>query len=362
MKYIFKNIKSFIKNDIAIFLITFVSIFVSSVILLLSYGLYNNYNNEKKEIEVFPETICGTGTGQLTKSSLTDFLLSIDSEIIDQTDMFYCTANIEPYNELGLRFSLSGKEIVNADRFVRNFESNSILSGRYFSDEEMRQGSKVAVIYSEPDSKKISYDPIIVDNEKYEVIGTEFFTKEPLIPFTSLRDDIIINYIEIIPKTSVTRDMFYEYCNKANGIIEFEQPQINDVSDIALNNNLIMISVLISVISGVNYASLYKYILLKRKKELAVFRLCGCSVMKVIGIYLAECFIIATLVYILSGLFFDLCLKKVISDVMKDINTMYSLKIYAVVYALYIAVSIVLLLVVIYRVVRVQIRNLVSEG
>ena len=147
---------------------------------------------------------------------------------------------------------MSGKEIVNADRFVRNFESNSILSGRYFSDEEMRQGSKVAVIYSEPDSKKISYDPIIVDNEKYEVIGTAFFTKEPLIPFTSLRDDIIINYIEIIPKTCVTRDMFYEYCNKANGIIEFEQPQINDVSDIALNNNLIMISVLISVISGVN--------------------------------------------------------------------------------------------------------------
>ena len=81
-----------------------------------------------------------------------------------------------------------------------------------------------------------------------------------------------------------------------------------------------------------------------------------------ICIYLAECFIIATLVYTLSGLFFDICLKKVVSDVMKDINTMYSLKIYAVVYALYIAVSIVLLLVVIYRVVRVQIRNLVLEG
>lgn len=363
MKYIFKNLKSFIKNDIIIFLVAFVSLFVSSMVLLFSYGLYNNFNNEKKEIEVFPETIVGTGTEQLTKSSLIDFLLSIDSEIIDQTDMFYCSAHIEPYNnDLGFRFSLSGKDIVNADSFVKNFNSNLKNSGRYFSDEEMSQGSKVAVIYSEPHSKENISEPFItIDNEKYEVIGTTWFSNEPIIPFTSLKDNVKIDYIDILPKTSVTRNMFYEYYNKSNGIIEFEQPQINDVSDIALNNNLIMMSVLISIISGVNYASLYKYILLKRKKELAVFRLCGCSLMRVIVIYLAECFFITTSVYIFSGLFFDIYLKKVISEVLENINEMYSMKIYILIYIIYITVSIILLFIAIYRATKVQIKNLVSE-
>jgi len=51
MKFILKNLKSFIQNEKMIFLLIFICIITSSFIINFSYGLYQNYNVIKEEEE-----------------------------------------------------------------------------------------------------------------------------------------------------------------------------------------------------------------------------------------------------------------------------------------------------------------------
>ncbi len=114
------------------------------------------------------------------------------------------------------------------------------------------------------------------------------------------------------------------------GVLEFPILDFPDTDTYYLYNNIMLISVLLAMLSALNFAMLYQYILQKRNKELAVFRLCGCTRAKATGIYLSECLWLSIPTYILGNILFDVLLKNVLIPFFPNMEHAFSLAVYLV--------------------------------
>ena len=163
-----------------------------------------------------------------------------------------------------------------------------IHSGRIYSDKEFDAGEKVAVAFdvhhinmgNNPFMESmLSRDEkwVILGNEKYKVIGWgSTGVDAPYIPITSVPGDTILEGgIQIDFKHALTnqeKDELTRLCNtELNGLFSVPQIHTLNLDQIYLYNTIIAICVLIIVCSGLNFALIYRYILMTRRKS----GLCG---------------------------------------------------------------------------------------
>lgn len=110
-----------------------------------------------------------------------------------------------------------------------------------------------------------------------------------------------------------------------------------------------VIAVIISLIAALNIAILYRYILLKRKKDIAVFRICGCTRIKAALIYVGECLCLIIPFYILSALLYHYTLLPLFSDYYSYMAGAYSTLIYFVIFFIYLLLSLIILFIMIMK-------------
>lgn len=373
MSYIFKNIYSFIKNDKLIFFITFLCILVSTFIINFSYGLYKNYVQEKSEIEVDLTSVWPLinqdKNNTLTKGNFLDYIYSLNDNTKENIETIYCTAYLESKevdfdSYFEFRFTVKDNKVQKSEFFEENLIKNGQLkSGNFFTNENEEKGDSVALMCLRLDGKTpYDFKEITINEKKYKIIGHYNFHVTPIIPVNSIDDDVKIEKIAFSFKKNLNRTMFNDLKEKGGNLINYEDIVFPEDDTKNFYNNILLISILISLVSSINFSILYKYIISKRRKALSILRMCGCTVKKAEFMCLTECLIITTPIYLGSVFLFHNIMSKFLSKTFIFMKEAYSLNIYLALFLIYIIVSIIILSISINKTIKSEINNILIGG
>lgn len=363
MKYVIKNLKISIKEEKTIFFLMIICVITSAFIINFSYGLYQNYNIIKNEAEsgLYEIRIQMNNTEDNYASSgeIKETLFSFSESLNDAIDMHYLSFESEDvrydfFSDVEVRFRIDNGKILPCEIFRENLESQGILlSGRYFTDEQEMNGENVALISDDrhnavscAEKLMIDEDTIFFMGKEYKIIGkTKIF--KVLVPFNTLDDDIPIKELIFNFSDVMTRSQYNEIKEKIQKnfgeIADIPELDIPEAESYYYYNTIIIIAVLIAVFAAINFAFLYKYILSKRIKSLAVFRICGCTRGKALRIFLSECMVITIPCFIFATLLYALLLLPFFSEYFEDMSDAYSIKIYIILFAAYVISSLIVL-------------------
>ena len=138
------------------------------------------------------------------------------------------------------------------------------------------------------------------------------------------------------PLTHRQRDDISE-CIKQNLGEQFylEDIRFTDVTDLGYYGSIIAVSLLIAAISAINISVLYSYILEKRSRDLAVYRICGLSKGRAALSYLLECVIINAPLFLVTEIIFAKLLVPLLARFFPMIRLAYNVKLYAAIFFIY---------------------------
>ena len=388
MKYIWGNIKSFFMNKKSIFILMIFSVVCSCIMIHFSYGLFQNYQlkkqydlSDKREIAV---TLLGsfkeiedpelnddeyylradeTSDHYVTLELLKKYLAEFDDSFANRLNYIEATAVVD---ELPFRmeFSIKNGKVIKSDAFEKEVEDNAMLeSGRYFTEEEYKNGERVAVswdykhwnILASPVSNRLAVDEntLRIQGKDYEVIAYGTIDNDrPTIPITSLDDTTPFTGKMIFHFRKPVRQEQYDTVEKKARQIfgdkaVMEPASLPDDDAIYLYNTIIIVTIFITLVSAINFAILYRYILSSRKQSLMVYRICGMSFGRVVLLYLGECVALTVPSYLLGVLLFENLILKKVSEYYEYMNDSYGIYIYFALFAIYFLLSVLILTVMI---------------
>lgn len=355
MKYTLYNIKSLVKKEKIIFAVIMICIISSAFILNFSYGLYKNFQTAKNvETENLSQLALEINKEAApTHAQVKQFVEDLSDETLNQTD-FYISGKIESLKDydfpyLESRFTRRNGEYSIPTEFRKNSEEK-LKFGRMITDEEEKNGEYVACIEMGTDHKipsesiqnlMSSDETLTFMNREYKIIGGSSIISKMVIPFLSVPDDFIYDDVIILSfDKSLTRNMYNEIImsseNNMPEALVFPELKLPDTDTISIFDNIIAIAILISAFSAFNFVLLYHFILNKRMHDFAVLRICGCSKIQSFGIYIGECLLISVPFYIVGTGIYIFLLNTVLKKIYPYISEAYSLKVYAVIFAVYI--------------------------
>lgn len=165
------------------------------------------------------------------------------------------------------------------------------------------------------------------------------------IPQKNMPDNIKAVQLPVIglnqPLTPEENRLVQELYNKyfPEMIEEFYQLTLVDNEQIYYYNTNMWISILIAVISSVDLALIMNYILTRRRKTLAIFRINGCGVNRARRLYITEIMLVLNAVFIVCFAVWRLLLLPALDGIFPYIAGAFSAKIYVLIYVCYMAVS-----------------------
>lgn len=388
MNYIWCNIKSFFINKKTIFILTIFSVICSCIMIHFSYGLFQNYQlkkqydlSDKREIALtlmgtFEETedqklnddefylkADETLDHYVTLKLLKKYLAEFDNSFSEKLKYIEATAVVDklPFR---MDFSIKNGVIIKSDEFEKEVEDNAMLeSGRYFTGEEYQNGERVAVSWdyqhwntlASPVSNLLAVDEntLRIQGKNYEIIGYGTIDIDrPTIPITSLEDttpftgEIIFHF-----RKPVRQEQYNAVAEKTGQIFGdravLKPAVLPDDDAVYFYNTIIIVTIFITLISAINFAILYRYILSGRKQSLMVYRICGMNFGKVVLLYLGECVALTVPAYLLGIFLFENIILKKVSGYYEYMNDSYGMYIYFVLFAIYFLLSVLILTVMI---------------
>ena len=383
MRYVLRNIKNLIIHEKFIFVIMLICVFSSAWIMTFSYGLYQNYFSLRAETEMEgkeldPEVIEGAS---LTKGDLIRYFGAISDETLNKMDIIYCSGSMSPWLPPGVglgsipfRFIIDDGIYKTSPYILDIWQSSGLItSGRYISDEEEASGAKVVLInqsildtqkmieeaerngISPPESNIIDFmeatsltdSELTLWGETYTVIGVHSSFGIVIVPFLSLPDDFELGGIGFTFKNNITNLQYNELVEQANAVIPgklmFPEMSLPDEESIYLYNNIMLISALIAALTIINFAFLYNFIFQKRRRQLAVMRICGCTGFRALWIYLTECIIICIPTFLIGIAAYIPFMHGVLSRLFIYMEASYSPAIYITIFAIYVVVLFVIM-------------------
>lgn len=340
MKYIMKNIRLFYKYEKNIFFLCISSVFFSMISILVAYGIYSNYMVQKIKSETDLNwvmiDIIASEEDPLTKERFDQVLLDCPEELFEQVDMIYTDVEIETEQSLQVRFCVRDGKITGCSLFKENMKKNSLASD-YFTEEQEEQGECVALVYTEETSAVSdaeNVDSIQLQGKEYRVIGTQRWAPPALVPYLSLDDATPLSPARGITLYFHTAVSAKEYAELKECLEEplkrwIRFPERNvDLSRLYLYNSVLCVLIFIIVISAVDFALFYKYVLVKRRKHMVVFRICGFTKQRAIRMYLGECLILVAAMIPCAMVLFRYGICPVLQKIYEGFESYYSWKTY----------------------------------
>lgn len=384
MKYIFKNLRSFAKEYTGIFAIVLICQLVSVLLMFFSFGVYQNFLNETND--ALNGNILNEGEYVGYKCFQAKNELPPDTEVYPaQLSKFYeevvdvLGGKVEGIlteceHDISLNMEYSDGKLV----FPYEFESNTRKYfnwdyGRSFTDEEFLNGERVCLApsgcceeyfdpdkntyYDEETGKEVLYDYpyqayklgdkwyVNIEGTEYECIAFFDAFDQYYIPQRNMPDSIKLIQLPVV-------DLKYQLTTEENlkmqelynryfpGMIEeFYELTLIDNEKIYYYNTNMWVSVLIAVVSAINLALIMNYILTRRRKTIAIFRINGCSANKARRIYVAEIMLILNIVFVVCLLLWIIFLLPLLGEIFEYIEDAFSFKVYGLIYICYILIS-----------------------
>ncbi|MCM1298563.1 MAG: ABC transporter permease [Firmicutes bacterium] len=375
MKYIFKNIFYFAKHETIIFVIVAICIISSAFVMNFSYGLYFNYNTAINEATEELKTLWPlvNENENLTKGEFQQLVEALDSEMQDKINLIYASSDLtkigydEHYSFFPMRFDINNNRYC-VPSVVRDswYSSKMITSGEYISDEDEEAGAFSAIV-SQENCDKSEGETIEFLGHTYTIVGKyKGASVTPLVPFLTVPDDLVIVDCSFSFDNVLTRQTYETFKNTVKEIIPnkliLPDLRLPDDDTFSLYSNIIMMSVFIAILSVMNFAMLYLFIIRKRKNMLAVMRLCGVTRRQASAIYLGECLLITVPEFMIGTLMFDFLLNTVFSDMFMYMRQAFDLLAYILIPAIYLIVMAVILGIIIFRNTDINIKDCLTEG
>lgn len=322
MKYVGLNLKNYLKKEPVIFALMIVCVVASVVIMFFSFGLYHHIEQKKMDAKLGQTDLSinlqGNKERGVTKEEFVEACKKLPKDILDNC-YFSAAAKLPGAEELEddtvatvmLHFSVRDGKVTCADIGEKLKKQDYIVEGEWFNARQVENGELVCLAFEPnvtivyPDDKSEAYakqfqpnrdGKYVVDGKEYTCIGYQDSVVVPLIPITTMEEDTIISRTGIFFDKVINRERYYairEVFEECLGdAVEMPPLAIPELDGTQFYTTLTIICILMTILSGVVLAMLYEYILLQRKRELTIFRLCGLSISKAKGMYLTECALI----------------------------------------------------------------------
>lgn len=366
-KIIFHNLKSYRMVSILIIL----NIIISAFVICFSYGIYQNYNVQIDEGESSQRQLCilHTSSNGIAKTSVTtkmviDTIKSLSDKTLNNIDYFYCSAVIPTsameMNCFDFIFSCDNGKFHNeifTDKQYNSYDKIIAINPVLRTKDAVDHGITVIDIGDWNAVCIGDTDTINVNGEEFKIVNENLSELDGLMiaPITSFYNDTPLcgrnQSVEINFKTDISRSQYDEIVNAVaenmGDNAEVPEMDITPVSELFYYRTILMISVLISILAALNFAVLYRFVLDKRIKMLTIFRICGCTKLRMIFTYLLECVIISLPIFAITQLVFDKLALPLLSNIFEYIDYAYSPLLYLAIFSIYAVSSIIILFIMI---------------
>ena len=384
VSYVFKNLKNFIHCERLIFIVAVVCIIASSFIVNFSYGLYYNYSVKITEAEIDTkdlDTSIAEGV-TLTKGELQSYAEALDEKTLNGMTVIYAAARIPEfadettYGPMAMRFVIHNGSYGICEVTKENYERHGMISsGRYITNEEEAEGSLCALMWGESEDSWNEAGEMIKNpdgtvrlfGKDYKVVGTyRGGMGTPIVPFLTVPNDLVLSEIGFSFEKNITRSAYDDMVKKAELIIPnkivFPELEFPDNDTIAVYNNMLSVSLVLSVISVANFALLFWFILQKRQRRLAIMRISGCTRLRAALMYLCECSLLVLPCYAVGAALNMLLCRYVFGKAFEFFAQAYSSRVYLTIFGLYALSFAVITLIMVIAAVRKTLTSSLKEA
>ncbi len=361
MKYIWKNIRSFFRRESGLFALCILCIFLSLQMMLAAYGLFGCYTVKKLAKEQNLSSIEYTFTEDVTKEEFAKAIQQVPQELNDKVFSYHIEVSLaEEYPDIYwdfLRFAVCVQD--GKIKSSKGYLKNTGLLDNYFTEEQDENGELVAMVCNDKsnshndDFLKMNTDGETVEilGQRYRIVG--FQNVDPVIvPFLSLKDDTVLDREGSISLYEPVTKKDYEtfrtiFTRELDGKVAFPDLEIPDLNELYRYNTILLVNLFIIVASAINFALLYKYMLMKRRGTLAIFRVCGMRKGRAAFLYLGECLAMVLPAGGAALGCFHFWVLPALAGIYENIRELYTPAIYGKLLGGYLAVTVVMLLAVI---------------
>ncbi len=394
LKYILKNIYISMRKSPVIFALFILCNFVSVLVIVFSHGVYQNYasklvsNDSEWESRWFksdeePSISFGNITDTMNDESVINYradgvsTLGEFRQVLDLLDEktkssftgFYMIYNFKDTynfkaetNENMTITSSDGDMGDDGNLLISRLEYDSsahqyglysgfaenagILEGRYLTPQEELEGKHVIYLPSGSDTsligKKVEFMGMqleVIGVADPEVLG------QYIVPFKLLPDDLTFDEVTIMADKPISTETYRKikeaftsvYGDRAN----FPKFETVDPTEQTFYASIMLISIALSVLAAINLAILFRYIMHTRRKTLAIFRLSGCTRIKIRIMYLAEVAGISIIIFGLCSALYHYIIMPKLTFAFPRIQDVYSLNTYLYLFAIFIIILLV---------------------
>ena len=293
------NFKRLIRKERAMTLLFVVVQLLSVVTIFFSYGIINHFDTKTEtsegittkynfEVHNFDE-----GSAYITANELKAFFDSIIPVLDNKIKAIFSIGFTEDEASVIISFGYDNDEIA-LSPLLEDTVAPTMISGRLFTEEELQSDAYVAVVGS---NLYDGQDFFNLGGHEYKKIGVtemDAYIDSIFVPYKAMPD----NYNNIVYfSISLTKPLLEtEYDAMVNLIQQYigdkvpipEFDGIRNTSFTRVYNDLIVVTAILIIVCAFNYCIIYRYILEKRKKAFAVSRICGCTRLKAVAMYMIE--------------------------------------------------------------------------
>lgn len=323
---IFRNISKLIKSQRILLIFLVMSQIVACLAIFFSVGAIHNTHNEQKDIDIrtmyFEIYIEPITLGEMQRKS--EYIISL----IPENMLLY--ANIRGKVN-GISYQA---QMITDDEIER---------------EHIKNSEKVVDVRESfppnPSDPKVN-DTIEIFGNEYTVISVDDYVTNYIIPITALDSDLPASRLRItlnsVPEKAIANEIQKAISEVFPVTTESHVPEIPDLVSMQFNRTMIVTSAIVIVIVVLNLSYCYCYLFIQRKKMLSVYMMCGSSNSTAANLMITEAIIISVVCYLIS-----ICLIKPftsqISEIYPAAEMLYSVKFFAIVGAVYITLTAIIL-------------------
>lgn len=325
--YIFKDFKSTIKTQRFLTVILICIQLISTIIIFFAYGVINHYNTQIGVTEgtdlayvvdrINPETGMPEG---MSYEEVMRFYEVLKTKYEYKMECFITLAEAEIENSKGEKYEdlvrymiryINGEYTVGCETFRRG-TLNWIVNNAYIYNNDdyiIEQFDNEEYVVLIPEEYVTDEKYINLFGDDYKIIGLK---SDGVIssPFCHMPEDGKYIMAGMCLSRPLLQTEYEEYeeivesCFGTNARIDPEFNGIKNENQYRVYKSIIAILAAFVVMSGINYCIIFSHILDKRSRMLAVSRICGCTGIKSIMVYMIELMSVSIVTLIVGMLIF----------------------------------------------------------
>lgn len=186
--------------------------------------------------------------------------------------------------------------------------------------------------------KKLSDDgTVIIDGEKYKIIGLQNGIGTGYIPITAVKgESVLLDKITFQFKDNISLrevNLLLGTAKKVFGdSVDAEYKLVQSDENGSFYSTVLILIVMVSMVAAFNFCALYHYILMTRRRTLNILRICGLSYSKSMWLYLGECSILSVVTYFVTVVLFRFVLMPFLSGKVNVFDFHYKMQVYVILF------------------------------